>query len=132
MQLLDEAVDSYEVGAMARWWERESASANSPLVHGPTGPTRPRLGREATDEEIADDDLETDERIALSAVDWMSIISKRLETELLAWAGRDGLAGTRAWLVASDLSSTTLETRRRERQRSTDSTRESGWLEDAL
>jgi hypothetical protein len=66
MQLLADAVETYEESAMARWWEWEAASDGRRQLTWSTGRRDLRalagLGREVTDEEIAEEDQEADRR----------------------------------------------------------------------
>ena len=67
MQLLADAVETYEESALARWWEWEAASDGRRQLTWSTGRRDLRalagLGREATDEEIAEEDREADVRL---------------------------------------------------------------------
>ncbi|HEY2194723.1 MAG TPA: hypothetical protein VGH76_20825 [Actinomycetospora sp.] len=69
MQLLVDAVETYEESALARWWEWESASDGRRQLTWSTGRRDLRamagLGREATDEEIAEDDQDANIRLVL-------------------------------------------------------------------
>ncbi|GAA4834244.1 hypothetical protein GCM10023201_23120 [Actinomycetospora corticicola] len=107
MQLLGDTVETYEAGDMARWWEWESASDGRRQLTWSTGRRDLRalagLGREATDEEIAAEDQDADERIALPRETWTRITAQRQETELLAAAEHDGLDGARTWLTSRGL-----------------------------
>ena len=102
MQLLGEAVDTYEVGAMARWWEWESASDGRRQLTWSTGHRDLRklagLGHEATDEEIASEDQDADVRLALTAEGWGWLRRAQRETELLDVCERGGLDAARSWL----------------------------------
>ncbi|MDD7919687.1 hypothetical protein [Actinomycetospora callitridis] len=107
MQLLGTAADTYEVGAMARWWEWEAASEGRRQLTWSTGHrdlrTLAGLGREATDEEIAADDQEPDVRLALSRATWSALRRTNSPTVLLTVAEKHGLAGARAWLASRGL-----------------------------
>ena len=68
LQLLGEAVDTYEAGAMARWWEWEEAGDGRRQLTWSTGRRDLRalaqLGAEATDEDIAKEDLDGEARLS--------------------------------------------------------------------
>jgi hypothetical protein len=102
MQLLGEAADTYEAGAMARWWEWESASDGRRQLTWSTGRRDLRalagLGREATDEEIAAEDQEADVRLGLAADGWDWLRQTQREPELLSVAEDGGLDAARVWL----------------------------------
>lgn len=74
MQLLADAVDTYEESTMARWWEWEAATEGRRQLTWSTGRRDlrklARLGAEATDEDIAAEELDADNRLALSADAW--------------------------------------------------------------
>ncbi|GLZ51507.1 hypothetical protein [Actinomycetospora sp. NBRC 106378] len=107
MQLLGDVAKTYEATDMARWWEWEAASDGRRQLTWSTGRrdlgTLAGLGQEASDEEIAADDQEADEGIAIPREAWKHIIGVRQETDLLAAAERDGLDGARRWLSARGL-----------------------------
>lgn len=69
MQLLADAVETYEETAMARWWEWEAASDGRRQLTWSTGHRDLRdlagLGREATDDEIAEQEQEADKKLAV-------------------------------------------------------------------
>jgi hypothetical protein len=102
MQLLAEAADTYEAGALARWWEWESASDGRRQLTWSTARRDLRalagLGREATDEEIAAEDQDADVRLGLTADGWDCLRRARRETELLTVAEHGGLDAARSWL----------------------------------
>lgn len=107
MQLLGEAVDTYEESALARWWEWESASDGRRQLTWSTGRRDLRalagLGREESDEEIAEEDQEADVRIALTSETWGWLVASGNACALLAVAEDDGLDGVRAWLSRRQL-----------------------------
>lgn len=107
MQLLADAVDTYEESAMARWWEWEQASNGRRQLTWSTGAKDLRklaeLGRESTDEEIAEDDLGADARLALTVEGWDWLRYTHRETELLDLAEREGLKAVQSWLTSRDL-----------------------------
>ena len=74
MQLLADAVDTYEESALARWWEWEQASEGRRQLTWSTGRRDLRklagLGTEATDDDIASEDLDADTRLALPVDTW--------------------------------------------------------------
>jgi hypothetical protein len=107
MQLLADAVETYEESAMARWREWEAASDGRRQLTWSTGRRDLRslagLGREATDDEIADEDLYADTRLALDADTWKHLERAQLGSGLLAATEAGGLYAARAWLNASGL-----------------------------
>ncbi|MDD7926950.1 hypothetical protein [Actinomycetospora chibensis] len=107
MQLLADAVDTYEESAVARWWEWEQASEGRRQLTWSTGRRDLRklagLGAEATDEDIAADDLDADVRLGLSVDAWDYVERAQLGPELLAVAENGGLDAARAWLTIRDL-----------------------------
>lgn len=109
MQLLGDAVDTYEHDAVHRWWAWEAASEGRRQLTWSTGTRDLRalagLGREATDEEIADEDQDADVRIGLTAESWDWIRHNRRETELLDRAEEAGLDSARSWLSELGLDS---------------------------
>jgi hypothetical protein len=107
MQLLGEAADTYEAGALARWWEWETASDGRRQLTWSTGRRDLRvlagLGREATDEEIAAEDQDADVRLGLTAHGWDWLRRTNRETELLVVTENGGLIASRAWLRRDQL-----------------------------
>ena len=107
MQLLAEAVVTYVESAMARWWEWEAASDGRRQLTWSTGRrdlrTLAGLGREATDEEIAEEDREADVRLTVSAEVWGWLSHSRRACTLLAVTESGGLEAAVAWLHARDL-----------------------------
>ncbi len=107
MQLLADAVETYEESAMARWWEWEAASDGRRQLTWSTGRRDLRvmagLGREATDEEIAEDDVDADVRVAMPVATWDWLVASGRACELLRVAESDGVAGAAAWLDARGL-----------------------------
>ncbi|WP_328305846.1 hypothetical protein [Actinomycetospora sp. NBC_00405] len=102
MQLLADAVDTYEESAMARWWEWEQSSEGRRQLTWSTGRRDLRrlamLGEEATDEDIAAEDLDADSRLALSGDTWDCVQRNNRACELLSVAENDGLDAARTWL----------------------------------
>ena len=102
MQLLGEAVDTYEETAMARWWEWETASDGRRQLTWSTGRRDLRalagLGQEATDEEIAEEDQEADVRLGLTADTWTRLRAAGRATDLLDVTEHGGLDDARIWL----------------------------------
>jgi hypothetical protein len=102
VQLLAEAVDICEESAMVRWWEWEQASEGRRQLAWSTGHRDLRKlagpGAEATDEDIAAEELHADARFGLNADAWDCVERAQLGLELLAVA-EDGLDGARAWLT---------------------------------
>ncbi|MHC1561998.1 hypothetical protein ACR9E3_23805 [Actinomycetospora sp. C-140] len=107
MQLLAEAVETYEATAMARWWEWEEASDGRRQLTWSRGNRDlrvvARLEQEATDEEIAEEDQEAEGRLGLPADTWDWLSAGSREVDLLEVAERGGLAGARRWLDEHDL-----------------------------
>ncbi|NMO90607.1 hypothetical protein [Actinomycetospora sp. TBRC 11914] len=107
MQLLADAVDTYEESALSRWWEWEAASDGRRQLTWSTGRRDLRalagLGREATDKEISEEDHEADTRLGLAADDWAHLVSAQAETELLHVAEGGGLNAARVWLTSRGL-----------------------------
>ncbi len=104
MQLLADAVDTYEESAMARWWEWEQASEGRRQLTWSTGSRDLRklagLGAEVTDEDVAAEDLDAEARLALSADAWECVRHRGRESELLAVAEGAGLDAAQEWLRA--------------------------------
>jgi hypothetical protein len=102
MQLLADAVETYEESALARWWEWEAASDGRRQLTWSTGRRDLRalagLGREASDEEIAEEDEEADVRLALPAGSWDWLSASGRTCDLLRVAEGEGLGGAIAWL----------------------------------
>ena len=102
MQLLADAVDTYEAAAMARWWEWEQASDGRRQLTWSRGARDLRslaaLGREATDEEIAEEEQETDVRLCLTPDAWDWLTKAGREVKLLEIAERGGLTSVHRWL----------------------------------
>ncbi|NYD38039.1 hypothetical protein [Actinomycetospora corticicola] len=113
MQLLADAVETYEETAMHRWWEWETASDGRRQLTWSTGARDLRalagLGREATDEEIAINDQEAEEVIVLPGATWTFVVSIKKETELLEILERGKLDDVRAWLNDRKLLSAILQ-----------------------
>jgi hypothetical protein len=107
MQLLADAVDTYEESAMARWWEWEKASEGRRQLTWSTGRRDLRklagLGVEATDEDVAAEDLDADSRLGLTADTWECVERAQLGADLLAVAEGGGLEAARFWLTTRDL-----------------------------
>lgn len=114
MQLLTEAVDTYEATAMARWWEWEEASDGRRQLTWSRGQRDLRalagLVGDATDQEIAEQDQEADARLGLTSDTWAWLTVGRREVHLLEVAERRGLGGAREWLERYALAY--IETRR--------------------
>ena len=84
------------------WWEYEQSSLGRRQLTWSKG-TRERygLGREATDEEIAAEDLGEPDLIGLPSPTWAVV--RLVAEELLAAAESGGLAAATAWLDAREL-----------------------------
>ncbi len=102
MQVLADAVDTYEEGNLARWWEWEAASEGRRQLTWSTGRRSLRrlagFGTEATDEEIAHEDLDADRRVGLPSDTWSWITAGHHESDVLNVTEAGGLDGLRAWL----------------------------------
>ena len=98
---------------MARWWEWEAASNGRRQLTWSTGRRDLRalagLGREATDEEIAEEDREADVRLTMTAEVWGWVYDSGRACALLAVTEAGGLDAAVAWLRARDLPSSTAE-----------------------
>ena len=107
MQLLADAVETYEETAIARWWEWEAASDGRRQLTWSTGRRDLRalagLGREATDEEIAEEDREADIRLTVSTEAWGWLSDSGRACALLAATETGGLEAAVTWLHARDL-----------------------------
>lgn len=101
-QLLEDALSTGLADDLERWWEWERASHGRRQLTWSRG-LRDRYGVRAdrSDEEIAADDLATDDLIALPAETWQTL--RWCSEELLDAAERDGLAGAARWLDARGL-----------------------------
>jgi len=103
MQLLADAVDTYRVEELARWWEWESASQGRRQLTWSRGRRNLRalagLGVEQDDQQIAEEDFGDDQRLAIDrdAWDWISTTARH--TELLDVTDAGGLDGARHWLA---------------------------------
>ena len=89
MQVLADAVDTYEVSNLARWWEWEAASEGRRQLTWSTGTRDLRkhaqLGHEDTDEEAAEDvELDGDVCIVVSPEHWHAIRDGGHEAKLLS------------------------------------------------
>ncbi|NYD38564.1 hypothetical protein [Actinomycetospora corticicola] len=103
MQLLVDAIETYEESTLARWWEWETASENRRQLTWSTGARDLRklagLVKDMTDEEIASEDLPADEHLALPADNWRSIVAGRWEAELLSKAENAPFHSIRNWIL---------------------------------
>lgn len=111
MQLLLDAVETYEETATARWWEWEAASDGRRQLTWSTGRRDLRdlagLGREASDEEIADEEQDADVRIGLAAdtCRWLTELGKVCELLRVFEAGGQDAAVSRLRLFDCNPSS---------------------------
>jgi hypothetical protein len=123
MQLLADAVETYEESALARWWEWEAASDGRRQLTWSTGRRDLRglagLGREATDEEIAEEEREADVRLTVSAEVWCWLSDSGRACSLLAVAEAGGLEAAVTWLRARDVPWSIAENAPPERPRGT-------------
>ena len=108
MGLLAEAVETYEETALARWWEWEAASDGRRQLTWSTGRRDLRafagLGREATDNEIAEEAQEAETRLLIPAPTWDWLVATGRACTLLATAELGGVAGASGWLSGCGLS----------------------------
>lgn len=103
MQLLAEAVETYEESTLARWWEWEASSDGRRQLEWSRGARSLRafaeLGEEQSDQEVAEEDLDADERVGLTPETWVEVRAQQWETKLLEVAEDRGLDGLRRWLT---------------------------------
>lgn len=108
MQLLAQAVETYEESTVARWWEWEAASDGRRQLEWSRGSRSLRsfaeLGEEDSDEEVAAEDLDGDEHLGLTPETWSEIRRQQWEHVLLEKAEDHGMDGLRAWLAWRGLS----------------------------
>lgn len=87
MQLLAEAVDTYEATKLARWWEWEAASEGRRQLTWSGGTRSLRdlaaLGSPSTDEEVAGDTLSGEQSIQVGPRVWARVVHERLEADVL-------------------------------------------------
>ncbi|MDD7917985.1 hypothetical protein [Actinomycetospora callitridis] len=102
MQLLADAVDTYEASVVARWWEWEEASDGRRQLTWSRGARDLRalagLDEEATDEEVAREDRGSDVRLGLEPDTWNWLTAGHHEVALLEATETSGLAGAQRWL----------------------------------
>lgn len=100
-QLLAEAVEGV-ADDIHRWWEFETASRDRRQLTWSRGGHDLRawagLGRERTDQEIAEEELQGDDVLALPVETWEAIRRTPLAVQLLDVAERGGLVFAQAWL----------------------------------
>lgn len=98
--------------AIERWWEWERASRDRRQLTWSGGRydlrRLARLGRERTDEEIAEQELGGDDVLALDAEAWSVLRCSRLATDLLEVVELAGVAAAREWLVRRGLGSSVV------------------------
>jgi hypothetical protein len=108
MQLLADAVETYRVEDVTRWWQWESAAEGRHQLEWSRGERSLRrfaeLGNNQTDEEVADETLDGDERLALAPETWHWLRSHEQTPALLDVAESGGLVAARDWLARCDLS----------------------------
>lgn len=96
------AVETYTEHDVARWWEWQHASDGRRQLTWSGGDknlrTLAQLGREQTDEEIAEETVEADERLGLSPEVWGWVRASDHVTDVIDIAETHGLAGLAAWL----------------------------------
>jgi hypothetical protein len=99
MQLLADAVDTYRAEDVARWWQWESAAEGRRQLEWSRGERSLRsfaeLGKNQTDEEVADETLDGDERLALAPMTWQWLRCHEQAVALLSVAETEGLNGAR-------------------------------------
>jgi hypothetical protein len=106
--LLRDAVETYEAGDTALWWEFEATSWGRKMLTWSTGRADLRrfagLGRKRTDEEVAAADTGGDDAVVLVGETWSRISRERQQAELLAVTDEGGIPAVVAWLNERDLS----------------------------
>ena len=116
MQLLADGVDTYRADDLARWWEWEGASDGRRQLTRSRGQRDLRalagLDREATDEEIADQEQEADTRLCLSSDTWAWLSAGSRGPELLEVAEASGIGRARRWLEERGLAYSEVVARR--------------------
>jgi len=107
MQLLADAVETYRVEDIARWWEWEAASQRRQQLTWSQGRHDLRkfasLGQERSDQELAEDDPGDDVRLGIERESWDWIECTGRQCELLDASEEHGLDGARAWLHRNGL-----------------------------
>ena len=108
MQLLADAVETYRVEDVARWWEWEAAAEGRRQLEWSRGARSLRalagLGTDRTDQEVAEDDtLDGEERLGLPPDTWSWMRAHDQGPALLDAAETDGLHGARRWLAGYGL-----------------------------
>ncbi|MCD2191722.1 protein rep [Actinomycetospora soli] len=102
MQLLADAVETYRADDIHLWWEWEQASAGRKQVTWSLGDRDLRrladLGHEQTDDEIAAETLDADERLGLAPEVWGWVRAGQHTSTVLDIAETDGMAGLVRWL----------------------------------
>lgn len=99
--ILRDAVGTYRVEDLELWWEWERASHGRKQLTWSLGDRdlRRLAGvRDASDEELAAEDIGTEDVIALSGDAWDHIARGGHETELLDLAETSGIAAVTGWL----------------------------------
>jgi hypothetical protein len=107
MQLLADAVETYRVEDITRWWAWESAAEGRRQLTWSTGRRSLRafagLDVEASDEEVADETLDGEQRLGLPAETAYRVRTNRQYPALLEVTERHGLEAARRWLAVRDL-----------------------------
>jgi hypothetical protein len=108
MQLLADAVETYRVEDVARWWEWEAAAEGRRQLEWSRGARSLRafagLGTDRTDQEVAEDvTLDGEERLGLPPDTWSWMRAHDQGPALLDAAETDGLYGARRWLAGYGL-----------------------------
>lgn len=141
MQLLADAVETYEVGDLGRWaqWEQTSAGRRQLTWSGKDRDLRQlaELGPEQTDEEVAAEELPADERVGLPPETWGWVRAEQHETTVLVVTEDGGIAGLinwleehgQPWIVATPAQLRTRDAAGRRERRPSD--RPPRWIDDA-
>ena len=102
MQILADAVETYRVEDLARWWEWEAASQRRQQLTWSRGRhdlrTLAGLAKERSDEELAEEDLGEIVRLAIARESWEWIDRDGRQCALLDVAEEHGLDAAREWL----------------------------------
>lgn len=102
MQVLADAVDTYEVANLARWWEWEAASEGRRQLTWSVGNRDLRrqagLGRDATDEDGAAEEVGAGGSVVLDPTTWSCIVRACQEHLVLRTAELHGVDGLRRQL----------------------------------
>jgi hypothetical protein len=107
MQLLADAVETYRVEDLARWWTWEYAAEGRRQLTWSTGRRSLRsfagLDAEQSDEQVADETLDGEQRLGLPDETARWLRTNKQYPALLDTAERDGVDGARRWIAGRDL-----------------------------